>query len=87
MAYTWKKQASSAYGLSLTQLVLNAVMFAEELPEQYEGWMDYQKQTGDSAHKRVSGRTGYFGRGKGSAPSGGKGNEYSNLLYRCFSGV
>ena len=33
MAYTWKKQASSAYGLSLTQLVLNAVMFAEELPE------------------------------------------------------
>ena len=45
MAYTWKKQASSAYGLSLTQLVLNAVMFAEELPEQYEDWMDYQKQT------------------------------------------
>lgn len=45
MAYTWKKQASSAYGLSLTQLVLNTVMFAEELPEQYEGWMDYQKQT------------------------------------------
>ena len=45
MAYTWKKQASSAYGLSLTQLVLNTVMFAEELPEQYEGWMDYQRET------------------------------------------
>lgn len=45
MAYTWKKQASSAYGLSLTQLVLNTVMFAEALPEQYEGWMGYQKET------------------------------------------
>ena len=50
MAYTWKKQASSAYGLSLTQLVLNAVMFAEELPEQYEGWMDYQKQWQPAAY-------------------------------------
>lgn len=90
MAYTWKKQASSAYGLSLTQLVLNSVMFAEELPEQYEDWMDYQKQTDRRVIlliKEVSGRTGYFGRGKGSAPSGGKGNEYSNLLCRYFSGV
>lgn len=90
MAYTWKKQASSAYGLSLTQLVLNAVMFAEELPEQYEDWMDYQKQT----DRRVILLIKEFLDGqdildevKALRCQAGKGNEYSNLLYRCFSGV
>ena len=44
MTRSWKKQATSAYGLSLTQLALNAVMFAEELPEQYEYEMEFKNQ-------------------------------------------
>lgn len=48
MAHYWKKQASVAYGYSLTRLALNAYMFFEDLPATYGRHRKNQKQMDDT---------------------------------------
>ncbi len=45
MAYSWKKQASAAYGYSLARLSLQAYMYVEDIPRYYEGAREKQKTT------------------------------------------
>lgn len=45
MAYSWKKQASAAYGYSMARLALQVFMYMENLPQSYEGVLEKQKCT------------------------------------------
>ena len=45
MAQHWRKQASVAYGYSLTRLALNTYMYFEELPLTYDDRAWEQKET------------------------------------------
>jgi len=45
MAQHWRKQASVAYGYSLTRLALNTYMYFEELPLTYDDRAREQKET------------------------------------------
>lgn len=45
MAYSWKKQASAAYGYSMVRLALQVFMYMEDLPQSYEGVLEKQKGT------------------------------------------
>lgn len=55
MAYSWKKQASAAYGYSMTRLALQVFMYMEDLPQSYEGILERQKST-DEQFMRLLGQ-------------------------------
>ncbi len=55
MAWNWKKQASAAYGFSLTRLALNALMYAEEREEVFKNREEKQNRFDEAWNQALAG--------------------------------